>query len=168
MLWLLRCGLLWVGFCRLCCALVFPPLKCSRLKPPAFLLKANHLIQSSGLARLCGKKYLVSAASREDFFSQTPCGLGLVQPNGLFRNFGTKRLIEILITCSALSGFIYTCPDFVRAGAVRGNGERASSRAICYATLQAGRMQGIRGKGYGTMRGTGVGGLGTRLWGGLL
>lgn len=71
-------------------------LKFSRLKPPAFLLKANHLTTIQWTGKTLRKKILPEAQRGvEIFFQQTQRG-SLVQPNGLFRNFGTKRLGEIL------------------------------------------------------------------------
>lgn len=55
-------------------------LKFSRLEPPAFLLKTNHLIQSSGLARLCEKKYYPKRSEVWRFFFSKPKGEVLSSP----------------------------------------------------------------------------------------
>jgi len=59
-------------------------------------VKHRTLLQSRCKARLCGKKYLVSAASREDFFSANPKGLALTAP-GLCRNLLSKKPGWILL-----------------------------------------------------------------------
>ncbi|ATP56493.1 hypothetical protein CPT03_08410 [Pedobacter ginsengisoli] len=53
--------------------------------------RSQHLIQSSGLARLCEKKYNPSAARCGDFFSANPKGKSC-PAQGIVRKFWLKKV----------------------------------------------------------------------------
>jgi len=76
----------------------FSPLKILSAEASCLFVKSPHLIQSNRQARLCRKKNLVSAASREDFFRANPKGLVLTRLVDCSEILAQKGLVVILGT----------------------------------------------------------------------